>query len=83
LWIRNDVAALHQTHVALQFQCTLVGRVQFEDLFHLTFGAIDVAATQVATGQFEFFIEAAHDVRAASARPVRGGYSARWSTRGM
>ncbi|MNM16641.1 hypothetical protein D3C81_268910 [compost metagenome] len=60
LRIRNHVAALHQANVALQFQRAFVVRVQFEDLPHLAFGPVDVAPAQVATGQFEFFIEAAH-----------------------
>ena len=34
--------------------------IQFENLPDLTLGAVDVAAAQVATGQFEFLVEAAH-----------------------
>ncbi|MNG00775.1 hypothetical protein D3C84_837240 [compost metagenome] len=49
----------------MQFPGTLVLRVQFENLLDLTVGTVDVTATQVATGQFEFFIEAAHVVELA------------------
>ena len=59
LRIGNHIAALHQTNVALQLQRPLVGRVEFEDLFDLAVGAVDVAATQVTPGQFELLVHAA------------------------
>lgn len=50
---------LHQTNVALQLQRAVVFRVEFEDLFDLAVGAVDVAATQVTPGQFELLVHAA------------------------
>ncbi|MNN33936.1 hypothetical protein D3C81_1477150 [compost metagenome] len=57
--IGDHVAALHQTNVALQLQRSFVIRVEFEDLFDLAISAVDVATTQVATRQFQFFVHAA------------------------
>ena len=49
----------------MQLQGTLVARVQLEDLPHLAFGAVDVAAAQVTPGQLELFILAAQVVELA------------------
>ncbi|MNN27803.1 hypothetical protein D3C81_1413520 [compost metagenome] len=65
LWVLHHVAALHQADAVLQFPGTLVLRVQFENLLDLAVGTVDVTATQVATGHFEFLIHAAQVVELA------------------
>ncbi|MCY1443502.1 hypothetical protein D9M71_599220 [compost metagenome] len=62
LRVLHHVAALHQADAVLQFPGTLVLRVQFENLLDLTVGTVDVTATQVATGHFEFLVHAAQVV---------------------
>jgi len=62
LRIGDHVTALHQADVALQLERAFIVRVEFEDLFDLAIGTVDVAAPQVATGQFEFFFHAAQVV---------------------